>query len=259
MGSRDSISAVIVTYNEERNIEECLETARWMDEIIIVDAYSTDMTVELCKNYTNKIFQRPWPGFGKQKNFAIDQANSDWVFILDADERITDELKNEIVDILKGKKSNNITGYRLPRKNYFYGKWIRFAGSYPDYQLRLFRKGSGKLDDFEPHNSFILNGQMGILKAPLIHYTERTIADHFKKYNNFTTLAAKEKQKTKGKVKWYDLFFRPVSTFIKMYFFRQGFKEGIHGLIICIFGSMYTFGKYVKLWEMLQTNKNEAI
>jgi len=244
-----TISCAIVVFNEERNIREALASVAWMDEIIAVDSYSTDRTVEICREFTPHVFQRKWNGFGEQKNSAIDRATSDWVFILDADERVSDDLRAEIQRVLETSTPAGPVAYSLPRKNYYYGKWIRWGGVYPDYQLRLFRRGVGRLDDSEPHNRFVFEGLHGDLTHALDHYTERTIEDHFKKFNNFTTLAARERGKTKKTVRWTDLTVRPLFTFWKYYFKRQGFRDGVHGLIICVFASMYTFVKYAKLWD----------
>jgi len=245
---RQTISCTIVVFNEERNIQDCLESAKWMDEIVVVDAFSQDRTLEICRQFTTRIYQRPWKGFGDQKNFSIDQATCDWVFILDADERISDELRREMETILSS--ASGPVGYSLPRRNYYYGKWVKWAGCYPDYQMRLFRRGAGRLDDAEPHNRFVLEGQAASLSCPLDHYTERTIEDHFRKFNNFTTLAAKERGKSKHRVYWSDLTIRPLYTFWKYYVKRQGFRAGMHGFLICVFASMYTFVKYAKLWEL---------
>ena len=249
---RESISCAIVVFNEERNIRDCLESARWMDEIVLVDAYSTDRTLELSKEYTERIFQRPWRGFGEQKNFAIGQASTDWVFILDADERITPELQSEINTVLTSRNLNGPVAYYVPRRNFYYGRWVKWGGCYPDYQLRLFRRGVGRLNDEEPHNKFVFEGEAAYLKSPLNHYTERTIEDHFRKFQNFTSLAAKERLKTKQSVSWADLTMRPLSTFCKYYFARQGFRDGMQGLLVSTFASMYTFVKYAKLWEHMQ-------
>jgi (heptosyl)LPS beta-1,4-glucosyltransferase len=246
---RQTISCAIVVFNEERNIREALASVAWMDEIIAVDSYSTDKTVEMCREFTPHVFQRKWNGFGEQKNSAIDRATSDWVFILDADERVSDDLRAEIQRVLETSTPVGPVAYSLPRKNYYYGKWIRWGGVYPDYQLRLFRRGVGRLDDSEPHNRFVFEGLHGDLTHALDHYTERTIEDHFKKFNNFTTLAARERGKTKKRVRWSDLTIRPLFTFWKYYVRRQAFRDGVHGLIISVFASMYTFVKYAKLWD----------
>ena len=220
-----------------------------MDEIIAVDSYSTDKTVEICREFTPHVFQRKWNGFGEQKNFAIDHATSDWVFILDADECVSDDLRVEIQRVLQAGQTGAVA-YSLPRKNYYYGKWVRWGGVYPDYQLRLFRRGVGRLDGSEPHNRFVFEGLHEYLTNALDHYTERTIEDHFKKFNNFTTLAARERGKTKQMVRWTDLTMRPLFTFWKYYVRRQGFRDGVRGLIISVFASMYTFVKYAKLWDV---------
>ena len=248
---RSTISCAIVVLNEERNIADCLETARWMDEIVVVDAYSRDNTVAICRQYTEKVFQRPWRGFGDQKNFAIDQAGCDWVFILDADERIPGDLRAEIEPILRSGEDRGPVAYYVPRKNYYFGRWVKTAGLYPDHQLRLCRRGIGHLDDAEPHNRFVCSGESSYLASPLDHYTEQTIADRFKKLRNFTSLAAQERGRTKRSVSGVDLIGRPIFTFYKYYVARRGFCDGMSGFLFSAFSSMYTFVKYAKLWEQI--------
>jgi len=250
--ARQTISCAIVVFNEERNIRACLDTAKWMDEIVVVDAYSTDRTREICRQYTHRIFERPWLGFGDQKNFAIEQATADWVFILDADERIGPDLEDEIENILAAGELNRAVAYYLPRRNFYYGKWVKRAGCYPDLQLRLFRRGVGRLNDEEPHNRFVFEGEAAYLKSPLDHYTESSINDHFRKFRNFTSLAAQERGKTKQSVYWTDLTVRPLFTFYKYFVARRGFRDGMHGFLVSVWASMYTFVKYAKLWQMTQ-------
>lgn len=250
------VSIVIVTKNEERNIRDCLNSAKWADEIIIVDAYSTDKTVQIAGEFTQKIYQRPWEGFGIQKNFAMQKATCPWIFILDADERIPPGLRDEIRAVIRSSPSE-IAGYQVARKNYFYGQWMRTGGCYPDYQLRLLRNGSGYLDDAEPHNKMILKGEIGTLRTPLDHLTSPTISDHLRKMPNFSRLAAQEKLKTKKNIGWYDLFFPPLATFLKMYFSKGACREGIAGFIYSGFASLYTFLKYTQLWEMLYVKPNK--
>lgn len=244
----NNISAVVITYNEERNIVDCLESIKWINEIVIVDANSQDKTAEVCRKFTNKIFQRPWPGFGLQKNFGIEQTTSDWILIVDADERVPVALRDDILEAIR-QPGNNI-GYHIPRRNFWYGKWIRWAGMYPDYQLRLFKKSAGRYNDVAVHENLILNGLKGYLKNPMDHITERRLSDHMKKFMQYTTLAAEEKAKRQRKASILDLALNHVVTFIKSYFIRQGFRDGIHGLIVSVLAGMYTFVKYAKLWEM---------
>lgn len=252
---RQTVACAIVVFNEERNIREALDSVSWMDEIVVVDSYSTDNTMSICREFTSHVFQRKWNGFGEQKNFAIDHTSADWVFILDADERVSADLKAEIKRVIEAADQSGPVAYSLPRKNYYYGEWVRWGGVYPDYQLRLFRRGVGRLDDSEPHNKFVFQGLHGYLTNALDHYTERTIDDHFRKFGNFTTLAAQERGKTRHVVRWADLVFRPLFTFWKYYMRRKGYRDGVRGFLYAGFASMYTFVKYAKLWDVLRERK----
>lgn len=249
---RPTISCGVITFNEEKNIRDCLESAKWMDEIVVVDSFSRDQTVEISREYTEHVHRHSWNGYGEQKNFTIDRTSTDWIFVMDADERITAELREAIEDILETDDGTGPVAYYVPRRNYFYGKWIRRAGCYPDYQLRLFRRGAGRMDNAEPHPQFICTGPTAYLTQPLDHYTERSVQDHFRKINSLTNLAAKDRGKEKAVVYWGDLVFRPLFTFWKYFVARQGFREGTHGVVFCVFATMYTFVKYAKLWELLQ-------
>lgn len=244
-----TVACIVITKNEERNIADCLASARWADELIVVDAESADKTVELARASGAKVFVRPWPGFGLQKNFGMAQASSDWILILDADERVTEELRGEVRTRLEQWKPGAPVAYRIPRRNFFYGAWVRRAGVYPDYQVRLFRRGSAQYNDVAVHENLLVEGEIGTLAGHLDHYTERRIQDHFKKFGLYTTLAAQEKAKKVRTVSWIDLVLRPLVVFGKTYLLKQGFRDGVQGLIVCVFASMYTFVKYAKLWD----------
>ena len=248
--ARPTISAVMITLNEEKNIAECLDQLSWVDEIIVVDALSRDKTSGICSKYSVRFFQRPWEGFGPQKNFGIDQAKGEWILIVDADERVPSELRSEILKVVQDEEA--LEGYEIPRRNFFYGKWIRHGGAYPDYQLRLFKKGFGNYDQTPVHERFILKGKAGYFRNPLDHYTERKIEDHFKKFDQYTTLAAEEELKRNKYSKWTHCLINPIITFSKMYFLKRGFLDGIPGFIYSVFTAAYTFVKYAKLWELRQ-------
>ena len=248
----ESIAAIVITKNEERNIAACLECLKWMDEMIVVDAESLDRTIELAKAYTPKVFVHTWPGYGPQKNFAMAQAMADWILIVDADERVSPELQVEIRQIIALPPNDKVSAYRVPRRNFYYGRWVKWGGTYPDYQIRLFRRGTARYNDVRIHENLIVNGKIGTLNGHLDHYTEGRLDDHFKKFDLYTTLAAQEKSKSRSVVRWSDLAFRPIVTLLKTYLLKQGFRDGIHGLIISVFASMYTFVKYAKLWELTQ-------
>jgi glycosyltransferase involved in cell wall biosynthesis len=244
-----TVACVVITKNEEANIQDCLMSAQWANELIVVDAESRDKTVELARACGAKVSVRPWPGFGLQKNFGMAQASSDWILILDADERVTEELRGEVKTCLAGWGPGAPVAYRVPRRNFFYGAWVRGGGVYPDYQVRLFRRGIAQYNDVAVHENLIVDGEIGTLAGHLDHYTERRIQDHFKKFGLYTTLAAQEKSKTVRTVGWTDLVFRPLVVWVKTYVLKQGYRDGVRGLIICVFASMYTFVKYAKLWD----------
>jgi (heptosyl)LPS beta-1,4-glucosyltransferase len=245
-----TITALIITKNEEKNIGECLDCLDWVNEIIVVDSGSSDKTAEICSKYPVRLFQREWPGFGPQKNFGIDQAKGDWILIVDADERVTPGLKNEIFSVIQS--HTPYAGYEIPRRNFFYDKWIRYGGAYPDYQLRLFKRNEGHYDQTPVHEQFILKGPAGYLSSPLDHFTERQISDHFKKFDQYTSLAAQHELERNRSPHWSQCVVNPILTFLKIYILKKGFLNGVHGLIYSCFVAMYTFVKYAKLWELRQ-------
>ncbi len=255
---RQTISCVMVTLNEEHNIQGALKSVQWMDEVIVVDAYSQDETVAICRQYTSQVLFRKWTGMPDQKNFAIQQAQCDWVFLLDADERILPDLREEIESVLVASDSSAYAGYFIPRKNYYYGKWVQGGGCYPDYQLRLFKKGAGTYGEVEVHPRFHLSGSVGYCRHPMEHLTFPTVTKHVQKQNAFTTRAAKERQKQKANATNLDLIGRPLFTFLKYYLVRKGYRDGIHGLIASGFSSFYTFGKYAKLWERADRSGHDS-
>lgn len=245
-------SVVIVTKNEERNIGNALESVKDFEDIVVVDSFSEDRTVQICKEYTDRIFQHKWQGYAKQKQIAIDYAKKDWVFLLDADERMSPELKKEISNLFTDKTKIVYQGYYIPRKNYFLGKWIKHSGWWPDYTIRLFRKDSSQVQQREVHEKIIVKGQIGYLKNPLEHYTYETISEFISKMQNYSTLSAKEiiKEKIPLTMLFLKMTINPIFTFIKMFLLKQGFRDGFHGFILSVLYSFYTFLKYLKTWEL---------
>jgi len=243
-----TVAAVIITKDEERNIKDCLEAVKWTDEIIVVDAESHDRTVELARPYTSKVFVRPWPGYGAQKNFAMDQAAADWVLIVDADERVSQELREELLRVIG--KGNNVSAYRVPRRNYYYGHWISGAGQYPDLQIRLVMRGQARYNDLPVHEHLEVNCKPEDLCGHLEHYTHPTVVSHEMKIERYSTLAAQERiQAGKPRATWYHLLLNPVWTFIKYYLLRRGYRDGLPGLVMCGFSAAHVLLKYAKLWE----------
>jgi (heptosyl)LPS beta-1,4-glucosyltransferase len=251
---RRTISCVMVVLNEEHNIRKALESVQWVDQIIVIDAYSQDRTVAICQEYTSQVLFRKWTGMPDQKNYAIQQASCDWILLLDADECVTPQMKVELEEVLNASDSSCM-GYFIPRKNFYYGKWLQGGGCYPDYQLRFFRNGAGAYGKVEVHPRFDIDGEIGYFHSPMEHFTYPTVSKHFQKQNAFTSRAARERQKTKSNVLMNDLLGRPIFTFLKYFFVRKGLRDGIHGLIASGFSSLYTFGKYAKLFELQRLSR----
>lgn len=240
------VSVVIITKNEEINIKDALKSVEDAKEIVVVDSFSSDRTVEICRQFTGKIFQHSWEGFARQKQRAVDYAGGPWVLILDADERLTPGLKAEITDSIS---NTDCSGFYVPRENYFIGKRIRHGGWWPDHTLRLFRKDRGHLEIRKVHEKVVVEGKTGYLRNPLRHYTYRSISDFTKRMESYSTLAAEEIRKNAGSAGLFSVTIRPLSTFMKMYFLRLGFLDGARGLMLAALYSYYTFLKYAKTWE----------
>jgi len=248
------ISAVVITYNEEKNIRRCLESLSWADEIVVIDSYSQDDTQKIAKEFTDKIYDVKWEGFGKKKEFARSKASFEWVLCVDADEVVTSELKDETKKVVFNQTFYD--GFYIPRKSNFLGKWINHCGWYPDYGIRLFRKNKAKFDDSLVHEKLLVKGKIGYLKNDLLHYTDPNINHYLTKLNHYTSLSAEELFKRGRKAKIFDLLFRPPAIFFKMFIFKTGFLAGVYGLILAILSSFHVFTKYAKLWH-LQKNSME--
>jgi glycosyltransferase involved in cell wall biosynthesis len=244
-----SLSVIIITLNEEQNIAECLASVAWADEIIVVDAQSTDATVEIAKRTAQRVFTREWKGFAASKMFALEQATHEWVLWLDADERVTPELAEEIQSIA-GTTSGAYDGYEVARRAFFIGKWIKHCGWYPGYVIRLFKKKSVRFTVTNVHEKVECEGSVGKLKNDLLHYTDENLFHYYAKFNRYTSLAAQDVAKAGRTFSLYDLLVRPFFLFFKMYIVRRGFLDGRHGLILSLLSAAYVFTKYAKLWEL---------
>jgi glycosyltransferase involved in cell wall biosynthesis len=243
------VSCTIICCDEEKNIRAALESVKWCDEIIIVDSFSSDCTLEICREYTGRIYQRPWPGFVEQKAFALDQARFPWVLNLDADERVSLDLRREIEAVLRAPRAD---GYYIPRLVYYLGRWWRRGGWYPDYRLRLFRRDKAVWGGVDPHEKVILHGRKLRLRSPLLHYTYRDISDHLATINGFTGVAARELLLRGRTASYADLVLRPLWRFLRFYVLRLGFTEGFAGLFVAQTAALYVFAKYAKLWQVTQ-------
>lgn len=245
-----SISVCVITFNEEANIEACLESVKWADEIVVIDSFSTDKTKEICLKYTDKFFTQKWEGFGITKNKAIEKCNSEWVFVIDADERITPLLREEIINL-----DASDCAYKVARKSFFGKEWIKYCGWYPDYTVRLFKKQKARFKEVEVHESLIVDGSIGVLKNPMLHYTYKDVSDFIERLNRYTTLGAKDKKTTSYVRNVFDILFRPGFTFFKLYILKRGFMQGVSGIIISGLYAFYVFVKYLKVGERIKDNK----
>lgn len=246
---RERLSVVIIASNEAPRIGPCLDSAAFADEVIVVDALSEDGTADLCRQRGASVFERAWAGYGDQKNFAMVQARQPWILILDADERVPQALREEIEGVLRDGGQAGVVAYRIPRRNYYYGRWMWHGGLFPDYQVRLLRRGAGRYNDVALHENLLVDGPIGTLRHPLEHATEPTVGDHFRRLDRYTTLAARETGRRRARVGWTHLTLRPAATLFKKYVLKQGFRDGVEGFLVCAFAAMHIFLKYAKLWE----------
>lgn len=243
------VSALVIAYNEEPNIRACLETVTWADEIVLVDSFSTDATEKIAREFTEKVYQHEFRGFGRLRNEALTHTSHEWVFSLDADERATPEVRDEIRRVLKDEPDAD--AYFVPRRNYFLGRWIRHSGWYPDYrQPQLFRKGRMRYREDLVHEGFELDGRTGYLKEHVLQYPFRDIDHYLAKMDRYSDLMAQRLVQEGRRFRTHQLVTHPLFTFAKMYLGRAGFLDGMPGLILSGLYAYYTFIKYAKLWEL---------
>lgn len=212
--------------------------------------------MEIAKKYTDKVFQQKWLGFAGQRNFGLEKCFHDWILVVDADERVTEELKKEIIKILKEEKE--FVGYHIPRKTYFLGKWIKHCGWYPDYALRFFKKAQGKYGERMVHEAVVLEGKAGYLKEALLHYCHRNLEHYLVKANSYTSLAAEDLFCQGKKVRLTDYTLRPCWAFFKMYFLKRGYLDGKRGFLVSAAHSFNVFFKYMKLWAKYEEQKRKV-
>jgi glycosyltransferase involved in cell wall biosynthesis len=224
-----------------------LESVRWADEVLIVDSGSTDRTLEIAREFGARILEHEYINSATQKNWAIPQATHPWVLIVDADERVTPELRDEILALLE--RGPECAGYRIGRQNHFMGRPVRFCGWQNDECLRLFERDKGHYQDREVHADIILNGEVGRLQHRLLHFTFRSFEQYMRKFDRYTTWAAGDRAKRTPRVRWHHLTLRPLFRFFKQYVLKLGFLDGRTGLVLCGLAAFSVFMKYAKLWE----------
>ncbi|MCX7641902.1 MAG: glycosyltransferase family 2 protein [Elusimicrobiales bacterium] len=252
--AKTKISAEIITFNEEKNIRDCLESVKWVDEIVVVDSFSTDKTIEICKEYTDKIIQRPWPGNIEQHRFATSMCENKWVISLDADERLSKELIEEIKSL-----DLDQTGYDcflIPRKPFFMNRWIKHSGWYPSRVPRLFNKEKGQWGGLSPHGVFVSYGRIGKLKNDILHFIGRSACDFAVSNLKYSYISAQTYKDKGRKFNLFQITVRPLFTFFYKYFVRLGFLDGVPGLTYCAISAFSVFIKYVSLKELTDFKNN---
>jgi glycosyltransferase involved in cell wall biosynthesis len=242
------VTATVITFNEAANIKAALESLSWADEIIVVDSESTDDTVAIARKFTDRVVVRPWPGYIAQKNFAAAQASHDWIFSLDADERVTPALAADIKAAVA--RTGLTAGYRVPRVTFHLGRWLRSTDWYPDYQLRLYDRRRARWTGRYVHESVTADGPTEDLGSELQHYAYRDLAHHFQTMDRYTTLAARQMFEDGRRAGYFDLLLHPPAAFVRNYLLRGGIRDGVPGLIVSAMNARYVGLKFAKLWEL---------
>jgi len=244
-----TISAIIITKNEEANIRACLESLAWVDEIIVVDSGSSDRTVAICREFTTRVYEHDWPGFGPQKNRALGYATGDWVFSIDADERVSPELGGEIRAALD---AAGPVAYEMPRLSWYCGRFIRHSGWRPDYVVRLFSRDSGRFSDDLVHERVLVAGRIGRLKNDLIHYSFRDLEQVLAVVNRYSTLGAEQKFAAGQRSGLTKALAHGFGDFLATYLLKGGFLDGRQGLMLAISNGEGTYYKYLKLLQLAE-------
>lgn len=246
----NQLSVIIITKNEAANIRTCLESVAWADEIIVVDSGSSDDTVAICREFTPHVHSHDWPGFGPQKNRALDYASKDWVLSLDADERIPPALRAEIQAAMREESAD---AYEMPRLSSFFGRYIRHSGWHPDYVTRLFRRGAGRFSDDLVHERVMVTGSTGRLIQPILHESFRNAEELLAKINHYSTASAHMLHRKNRKASLKTAIAHALWAFLRTYILRGGFLDGREGFMLAVSTAEGTYYRYVKL--MLMTDK----
>lgn len=253
------ISATIITFNEESNIKAACDSVAWADEIVVVDSNSTDATREFAEACGARVIINPWPGFGAQKQFAVEQAQHDWIFSLDADERVSDQLRGSIESLRT--KAELADGYLISRRTFYQQRWIRGGGWYPDKQLRLFKRTKGRWKQRHIHESVSMDegARVGQLAGDLLHYTSENAAHHHRAIGErYAPLAAQQMYEEGRRTSVLGVASAGPAAFIRSFILKGGFRDGFAGFTIASFAAHHSFLKHLLLWEKQTTNKNET-
>jgi glycosyltransferase involved in cell wall biosynthesis len=243
----EKISVYVLTFNNERTIERCLRSVRWADELVIVDSYSSDGTLKICRRFTDQVYQRKWTNHQDQYQYAAELTANRWVMFVDADEEVPPELVREIKEELKA-NNGQWDGYIAHRRTYYLGRWIKYGGWYPDYEIRLYDRNKGRWEG-GLHAKVKVAGRVNTLQNRYYHYTYRDISDQIKTIDKYSQVAAEDMLREGKKFTVAHMLLNPLFRFFKEYIFKRGFLDGIPGLVIIVSTMFYVFIKHAKLWE----------
>ena len=249
------LSVILITKNEEANIKDCLESVSFANEIIVVDSQSSDQTVKIAQSFGAKVENTSdWPGFGPQKNRALNLATQDWVLSIDADERVTAELKNEILAVINSSSSSDC--YAIPRLSWYCGRFMKHSGWYPDYVERLFKQGSAKFSDHLVHERLLPTGQVKKLNHHFLHYSFKNFSQVLQKIDSYSTASANQAFQQGKKSSVSKAIGHGLWAFFRTYFLRLGFLDGQQGLALAISNAEGTYYRYIKIWLLNQKKVN---
>jgi len=242
------VTVTIITLNEARHIAAAIDSAAWADEVLVVDSGSTDDTVAIATGKGVRVMGRTWPGYVDQKNYAASVASHDWIFSLDADERVTPALSSEIREVVASEPAER--AFRVPRVTFHLGRWVRTTDFYPDHQTRLYDRRAARWQGKYVHESVRADGEVEDLRGELQHYAYRDLSHHFQTMDRYTTLAARQMFEEGRRAGIFDLVVHPPAAFLRNYVLRRGFMDGVPGLIVSAMNARYVGLKFAKLWEL---------
>lgn len=258
MPEKVPVSVVVITKNEAHRLRECLESVRWADEIVVLDDESTDGTVAIAREATDKVFSRKMENEGRHRNYAYSLARNEWVLSLDADERVTPQLAQEIAQLME--KGPDCNGYAIPRRNFIGGYWAKYGGMYPSAQLRLFRKNQFRYDELaEVHPQAYMKDPRGNLKNDILHYTYRDFTDAIAKLDRQTDLEARKWFREKRKIGVFSVLRKTLDRFWRAYVKKEGYRDGVVGLFLAVNSGMYQFLSWAKYWEMKKIARGDKL
>lgn len=249
------LSVFVITLNEERNIERCLGSVKWADEIVVVDSFSSDRTQPLAKQYTDRVFSREFKDYADQKNYALSLTGGEWVLSLDADEEVPEALREEILSVIA--RPDACDAYRIRRESFIFGRKFRYSGTQSDRPIRLWRKGRAKYRN-PIHEVVDVRGRIGVLSPRLLHYPYHSVSEYWERLNRYTTLEARFLKQKKRRLSGIDFVLRPGALWLKQFILQQGFRDGWQGFCFCFFSAAYSVIKYAKYEELLQEKEGSS-